>query len=198
MLNLVSGLLIPSSAASPRDLAPRSGAFPRDLAPLERNPVRCHREIDFPGHADIHYNHQWEAVNAFCDKKGTEILTAVIHDPAMGRYPIVFKHRLRWVDWRWGINYDFFVEWVPGCRTKDHYQRLDYPLRKGGVNCHTIMRDNYLQCNNGGVGGSTQAGCLLYTFAGGRGGPCILTMEELHLRAAYDKKHNIVRPHGPC
>ncbi|KAK2041370.1 hypothetical protein LZ31DRAFT_597287 [Colletotrichum somersetense] len=198
VIDLVGGLLIPSPAASPYDLAPRSPAFSKALAPFERRPVQCHPESDFPGHADINWDMQWEAVYEFCDKKASEILTSTIHDPAMGRFPIVFKHRLRWKDWPHRINYDFFVEWVRGCRTEDHFQRLDFPLRKGGVNCHTIMRDNYLQCNNGGVGGSTQVGCLLYTFTGGKGGKCIFTDEELKLRDEWDKKHNIDRPKGSC
>ncbi|EFQ34694.1 uncharacterized protein GLRG_09838 [Colletotrichum graminicola M1.001] len=136
-INLVGGL--------PHDIAPRSDVFPRALAPLERHPVQCHRESDFPGHADINYNMQWEAVHDFCDNKASEILTSTIHDPDMGRFPIVFKHRMRWKSWPHWINYDFFVEWVRGCRTEHHFQRLDFPLHKGGVNCHTIMRDNYLQ-----------------------------------------------------
>ncbi|KAK2009855.1 hypothetical protein LZ32DRAFT_620263 [Colletotrichum eremochloae] len=186
VIKIVDGLLIPYSAPSPDELAPRSDAVPRALAPMERHPVQCHNESDFPGHADINYNMQWEAVHEFCDKRGSEILASTIHDPVLGKFPIVFKHRLRWKDWPHRINYDFFVEWG------------GFPLGKGGVNCYTLMRDNYLQCNNGGVGGSTQVGCLLFTFTGGKGGKCILTDEELKLRDEYDKKHNIFREEGSC
>ncbi|KAK1972405.1 hypothetical protein LY78DRAFT_733793 [Colletotrichum sublineola] len=198
VIKIVDGLLIPHSAPSPDELAPRSDAVPRALAPMERHPVQCHNESDFPGHGDINYNMQWEAVHEFCDKRGSEILASTIHDPVLGKFPIVFKHRLRWKDWPHRINYDFFVEWVRDCRTKHHFQRVDFPLGKGGVNCYTLMRDNYLQCNNGGVGGSTQVGCLLFTFTGGKGGKCILTDEELKLRDEYDKKHNIFREEGSC
>ncbi|KAK2004373.1 hypothetical protein LX36DRAFT_431550 [Colletotrichum falcatum] len=197
-INPVRGLLIPSSAASPHDLAPRSDTFPRALTPLERQPVQCHREADFPGHADVNWVNQWEAVHAFCDKMAPEVLTSTIHDPAMGRFPVVFKHRMRWKDWPHRINYDFFVEWVRGCRTEHHFQKLSHPLGKGRDNCYTIMRDNYVQCNNGGVGGSTQAGCLLYTFTGAKGGKCILTDEEIEIRKVWDKQNNIVRPKGSC
>ncbi|KAK2038361.1 hypothetical protein LZ31DRAFT_608783 [Colletotrichum somersetense] len=35
------------------------------------------------------------------------------------------------------------------------------------LNCHELMRDNYLMCDNGGVGGKVQVGCLIYTYNGG-------------------------------
>ncbi|KZL79443.1 glycoside hydrolase family 18 protein [Colletotrichum incanum] len=180
-INLVSGLLIPSSATSPYDISTRANDYVTPLAPMARQPVKCHNERDFPDHADVNYGMQWEAVHAFCNSKEPTILST-LHDPADGRFPVTFKHRMRWKDWPHQINYDFFVEWVWGCRTTSQFQSVGLPLGKGGVNCHTIMRENYLNCNNGGVGGSTQVGCLLFTFNGAKGGRCILTDDEMELR----------------
>ncbi len=34
----------------------------------------------------------------------------------------------------------------------------------GATACQDLLVDNYKKCNNGGVGGSIQAGCLVYEF----------------------------------
>ncbi|WQF85701.1 hypothetical protein CDEST_10715 [Colletotrichum destructivum] len=198
MINLVNGLLIPSSTTTPSLHDLRSRGSPDSLAPMERQPVQCHSESDFPGHADVNYGMQWEAVDAFCKTKHLATTLSTLHDPADGRFPITYRHRMRWRDWPHRINYDFFVEWVWGCRTTSHFQSVGLPLGKGGVTCHTIMRDNFLKCNNGGVGGNTQVGCLLFTFTGANGSKCILTEEEMKLRDIYDKKHGIKRPDTKC
>lgn len=50
--------------------------------------------------------------------------------------------------------------------------------------------------NNGGVGGATQVGCLLYTFNGGKGDN-LLTVAELEQRKIYDEKYSITRGPDP-
>ncbi|KAI1197901.1 hypothetical protein F5X97DRAFT_324116 [Nemania serpens] len=63
-----------------------------------------------------------------------------------------------------GINYDYSAEWVDGCVTTIDEQSFGFPLGSPS--------------NNGGVGGSCQVGCLVYTFKGAlgdQGGPANFT-----------------------
>ncbi|RYP81621.1 hypothetical protein DL770_005829 [Monosporascus sp. CRB-9-2] len=44
-------------------------------------------------------------------------------------------------------------------------QNVEFPIEADqGISCASIMRANYLDCNNGGAGGSIDAGCLRYDF----------------------------------
>ncbi|KAK3370652.1 hypothetical protein B0H63DRAFT_319049 [Podospora didyma] len=69
-----------------------------------------------------------------------------------------------------GVNYDFSCRWVSGCVTTVDKQSFGFPLGSPSqITAYLLVREDFTKCNNGGVGGSCQVGCLLYTFEGGRG-----------------------------
>ncbi|KAK8127784.1 hypothetical protein PG984_008892 [Apiospora sp. TS-2023a] len=67
--------------------------------------------------------------------------------------------------------YFFQIYWKDGCELENGATKLDIrnPLseKPDYDRCPSIMQDNFLRCNNGGVGGSVQAGCLVYDFNAG-------------------------------
>lgn len=93
------------------------------------------------------------------------------------------------------INYDTYINWIPGCRLRDgegklvDRQKVDfkwYPEKENrhGVDfdasaCIAMFATNHAKCNNEGVGGSVDAGCLRYTFTGGRGEPIEDYMDDI-------------------
>ncbi|KAF6813590.1 hypothetical protein CMUS01_12799 [Colletotrichum musicola] len=107
-------------------------------------------------------------VQRFCQsEKGRASLSKARNDNAP--FPAV---RYRGID-QWGINHDFKVEWKRGCNTMERVQGIQLPLGEPPTpspNCVDLMRANYDNCDNGGVGGSVQVGCLIFTYNGGRGG----------------------------
>lgn len=78
-----------------------------------------------------------------------------------------------------GINYDYSAEWFDGCVTTVGEQSFGFPLGSPSeITAYLLVRVDYTKCNNGGVGGSCQVGCLLYTFTGAlgdQGGPANFT-----------------------
>ncbi|KAK4170847.1 glycosyl hydrolase family 71-domain-containing protein [Triangularia setosa] len=130
--------------------------------PLTRGPINCFNEKDFPGHADIQSGDQDRFSSEFSGlRKGD--------DDTIG--PEDAPIRFRRTDDK-GVNYDFRVEWVAGCVTTVGRQSFRFPLgmTQSLITAYLLVRENYTKCNNGGVGGTCQAGCLLYTFEGARGG----------------------------
>ncbi|OHE97362.1 hypothetical protein CORC01_07417 [Colletotrichum orchidophilum] len=193
-VSLATGLATPTTTTlGLRSLEQNGG----EKSPWKVHDVQCHNEADFPGHADINPTWQGEAVRSFCDSDQASRTFTTYQDPADNHYPVVFKLRFRWKD-MWKVNYDFYVQWVPGCRTSFGAQTVQNPLfsSEGNPTCVSMMEGNFKKCNNGGVGGSTQVGCLLYTFSGGRGGN-LLTAVELKERRIYDEEHGITRKPDP-
>lgn len=65
--------------------------------------------------------------------------------------------------------YYYSISWVKGCRGEKqspHAPLGDYkfPGSKDQVTCMNLMRRNWKECINGGVGGWRDAGCLRYEF----------------------------------
>ncbi|KAL2879027.1 hypothetical protein SGCOL_005726 [Colletotrichum sp. CLE4] len=194
IVGLVTGHAIPIDTAIDSRSLDKKG---REKQPWAAHDVQCHNEADFPGHADIHAAWQWEATKSFCDSDQGKRIFTTYQDPAENHYPVVYRLRYRWND-MWKVNYDFYVQWVAGCRTAFSAQRVDDPLlsKDGKPSCASIMNNNFKKCNNGGVGGATQVGCLLYTFNGGKG-DTLLTASELQQRKIYDEKKGITRVQDP-
>ncbi|PNP86405.1 hypothetical protein FNYG_00107 [Fusarium nygamai] len=66
-----------------------------------------------------------------------------------------------------GVVYEYKVDWAPDCTTDGDTQDIRWPLGQAGdVTAYSLMRGAFEKCNNGGIGGSIQAGCLIYTFNG--------------------------------
>ncbi|KAF3807023.1 hypothetical protein GCG54_00007278 [Colletotrichum gloeosporioides] len=136
-------------------------APPQPTAPLEVNPVQCHDEKDFPGHADINPREQTIKAAVFCISEDLGYM-----GPTSARGPPV---HLRTTDDS-GTNYDWTIMWDAGCTVEGGLQSLKDPLGEDKNTCAEVMRGNYDKCpGNGGVGGRTKVGCLIYDFTGGRG-----------------------------
>lgn len=67
--------------------------------------------------------------------------------------------------------YQYNIFWQDGCELKNGHTEAyaSNPLEEkkpGYTKCQEILFDNYKRCKdkNGGVGGSIQAGCLVYEF----------------------------------
>lgn len=77
-----------------------------------------------------------------------------------------------------GISYDYLVSWVSGCVTTVDKQSFRFPLAEGDtdflvgepalVTAYGLLRAVYTDCNNQGVGGKRQVGCLEYVFTGAK------------------------------
>ncbi|KAH7141655.1 hypothetical protein EDB81DRAFT_898885 [Dactylonectria macrodidyma] len=132
---------------------------PTPNASLVRGPVICHNEADFPGHADINGGAQDDFSTDFSGKLGSDGTTM---SPTSG--PIVWNTQDKH-----GINYWFSASWVDGCITTVPTQDFQFPLGLGSIiTAYLMVREDYTTCNNGGVGGSCQVGCILYEFTGGK------------------------------
>ncbi|KAM7191243.1 glucan-beta-glucosidase [Naviculisporaceae sp. PSN 640] len=136
-----------------------SGTGPSPV-PLSRGPINCHRESDFPGHADIQSDDQHEFSVDFSGLFASDVTIGP------GDAPIT----LRKTDSH-GVNYDYKAEWISGCETTVDRQGFQFPLgpSQSLITAYLLVREDYTKCSNGGVGGSCQVGCLLYTFTGGLG-----------------------------
>ncbi|KAK1991408.1 hypothetical protein LX36DRAFT_590539 [Colletotrichum falcatum] len=139
---------------------------PRELAPFELRAVECHdpKYPEYKNHPDVHSQNVDIACSRFC-RSALALATLTAVDD-------VKTHPLH--AWRWRfrdhvyVHMDFKVHWRVNCRTEPGFQEIEYPLGPYGPTCRDIMFENYRSCNNGGIGGSTQAGCLVYTLNAGR------------------------------
>jgi hypothetical protein len=68
-----------------------------------------------------------------------------------------------------GVSYDYKIEWIGDCTLKSTSdgQSTHYPtgLPDSDQDCYTLF-DKVFACNNGGIGGYVDVGCLRYTFTG--------------------------------
>ncbi|KAK8093891.1 glucan -beta-glucosidase protein [Apiospora hydei] len=124
---------------------------------MARGPVQCHRPADFPGHADIAAEDQQNFSVDFSGQShsGLKPGSKPIYMKASGTHDISYEYEARWID---------------GCETTVPSQSFQSPLGEGNgdITAYLLVREDFTKCNNGGIGGWTQVGCLKYTFWGGR------------------------------
>ncbi|KAB5578286.1 hypothetical protein GE09DRAFT_1089179 [Coniochaeta sp. 2T2.1] len=128
--------------------------------PLTAQDRHCYRPDEFGKHRDV----QGGTVSFYSGHAcvGTAITTIKRGDPSTN---IHFER----VDG--GVPYQYNIYWKDGCLL-DYIPGFDavYPANPlnvkdpGYTTCQQFLIDNYKQCNNGGVGGSIQVGCLVYEF----------------------------------
>ncbi|KAK2061224.1 hypothetical protein LY76DRAFT_624686 [Colletotrichum caudatum] len=129
------------------------------ITPLKAQARVCNLEADYSPHDSVDSKKQEKGVSAFCDLlrgKGGYL------EPGMESQRVEFQDAN-------GGRHHYKVEWAAGCQTEVEDQAIRRPLGhvSAALNCHDLMRDNYLMCDNGGVGGKVQVGCLIYTYNGG-------------------------------
>ncbi|KAI8945111.1 hypothetical protein F4801DRAFT_594424 [Xylaria longipes] len=129
----------------------------------------CNSEADFPGHGDVSPGAQDNFAVHFSGLDGPGGSEYMSSTTPTFEMKIADKH---------GISYDYSVGWVPGCVTTVDEQSFRYPLAVGDLNvvvgdpskvtAYWLLRVVFTDCNNRGVGGKRQAGCLEYTFTGAK------------------------------
>ncbi|KAJ4263323.1 hypothetical protein NW762_006141 [Fusarium torreyae] len=135
----------------------------QDDAALEIQNLQCNSEDDFPGHADINLDSVLWAVNKAC----TSVKDDNMHmSPVYKPYAIeqedldTHQHRFTW-------------SWIEDCTMDNEYVVLYDPFDEGEINkageyrCTNILYQAWSQCNNGGVGGSQDVGCVRYLIESG-------------------------------
>ncbi|KAK2480796.1 hypothetical protein H9L39_06435 [Fusarium oxysporum f. sp. albedinis] len=66
-----------------------------------------------------------------------------------------------------GVVYEYKVNWAQDCITDGDTQDIRWPLGQAGdITAYSLMRDAFEKCNNGGIGGSIQAGPLNFPKVG--------------------------------
>lgn len=117
-------------------------------------PVVCHNEADFKGHADISSGAQFKLAFPLCIENEEEL------GPGQHKR----AHNLD----QHNISYDYSISWIEGCITTVDRQSVYYPIGSAGPYCQKVFVQAFTDCNNGGVGGYIDMGCLRYEFTGGR------------------------------
>ncbi|OTA80648.1 hypothetical protein M434DRAFT_37879 [Hypoxylon sp. CO27-5] len=163
-ISLTPSLSSSSSSSSSSSLTtvrtPASPPLPPSppKAPLERQAAVCHKESDFPGHADVNSHAQDDFSATFGSKGGDSLELGPGSDPVV--YHMKDSH---------GISYQYEAAWINGCVTTVDRQSFRWPIGSPSeITAYLLVRENFTKCNNGGVGGSTQVGCLRYTFTGAK------------------------------
>ncbi|KAK3485229.1 uncharacterized protein B0T23DRAFT_43756 [Neurospora hispaniola] len=130
--------------------------------PLALQEQQCYLESQWPKHFDVHEGSVKQAAKVAC---GSEL-----------KLPEkMSKDSKAWEDvhmWgRTGMKLKMRVEWKDGCVLAggEAEQEPRRPLGAGGVDgkdgCYELLYNDWKNCNNGGVGGYRQAGCLVYSFS---------------------------------
>ncbi|OTA53663.1 hypothetical protein K449DRAFT_401464 [Hypoxylon sp. EC38] len=129
---------------------PASPPPPPPKTPLERQAIVCHKESDFPGHADVNGHAQDDFSATFGSKGGDSLELGPGSDPVV--YHTKDGH---------GISYQYEAAWIKGCVTTVDRQSFRWPIGSPSeITAYLLVREDFTKCNNGGVGGSTQVGCL--------------------------------------
>lgn len=114
----------------------------------------CGDENDFPRHAEIDYQRVRDTSFEWCQSPtvlglmdvGEKCLVDVQHDSL-------------------GVLYEYSICWADDCVGEP--QNRQKPLGEKGPDCELILQYSWKACNNGGVGGQVQAGCLIYKLRAG-------------------------------
>ncbi|EQL02485.1 hypothetical protein OCS_01806 [Ophiocordyceps sinensis CO18] len=131
--------------------------------------VYCNTKADFTGDdfdnlADTDGDLLDTAVKAGCKQHAQ---TTVSKDK-----PVSFN-RYKWTGK--ALVYALGVSWKEGCRLEDGRTEVTLGNPYGGdfdeSLCYNLWYNNWKGCNNGGKGGTTQVGCLVYSFRPSRWSP---------------------------
>ncbi|WYZ39087.1 hypothetical protein EsH8_III_001001 [Colletotrichum jinshuiense] len=144
-----------------RSPSPRSYFTP--ILPPVMHPLKCNDEKDFPGHADVDILRQYEGVFDFCQHEVAQQTFTKLDDVLLSPG----REARRIFEDPGGVKHEFKVFWEGGCKIMATKQEIQRPLGEDGPSCAKIMRWNFENCTNGGVGGSVKIGCLIWTYNGG-------------------------------
>ncbi|RYP57836.1 hypothetical protein DL769_009244 [Monosporascus sp. CRB-8-3] len=147
-----------STTSSTSSTSTTTQPTPTPTTPLERGPIICHNEADFPGHADINPDAQ--------DEFSTDFSGLDDVDEYLGPGSPAIELNIKDGD---DISYQYSASWVEGCVTSVDKQSYRFPLGSPSqITAYLLVREAFTNCDNGGVGGKSQVGCLMFEFTGGR------------------------------
>lgn len=114
----------------------------------------CHDESDFPDHGAVQ-------PDLFRDKSADFCIINLETKMLPDSESILDKSD------EGGVSYDYKVEWIEDCEADSDEQSVKAPTGTSDntKDCYSIF-DKAFACNNGGVGGHVDVGCLRYTFTG--------------------------------
>ncbi|KAF5686645.1 hypothetical protein FCIRC_2788 [Fusarium circinatum] len=124
--------------------------------------LQCNNEDDFRGHADISAGAVNEVILDACSHASQEYLYMTPDsEPYVKEFKDSDSHRHR-VTW----------SWIKGCSMKNEKVEVFDPLDEGILTghftrCDIVLGDAWWDCNNGGVGGSEDVGCVRYKLDSG-------------------------------
>lgn len=128
-----------------------------NTTPLKAFTRQCFRHDEFGDVGDVHGSRVKELTATPCWGSGI--------DPIKRGDPSTFRSHSTVSG---GVPYQLNIYWKDGC-TLDGTDELlpSNPLNiknQDGRFCQETLYDNWKQCNNKGVGGRIQVGCLVYEF----------------------------------
>lgn len=105
--------------------------------PLERGPIKCFDESDFPGHADLQSGAQDGFSKQFSGlRSGSDDLIGPGDAPVYHRY--TDGH---------GVNYDYECRWVDGCKTTKDKMSFQFPIGGGSlITAYLLVREDFTKC----------------------------------------------------
>ncbi|KAF5623651.1 serine threonine kinase [Fusarium sp. NRRL 25303] len=127
--------------------------------PLEWHDIRCFGPHQFGKHKDIYPISQQNYAGFACPETESKMIKKGDNS--------TFISYQRWI---YGAPYLYNVHWKDGCELKNGKTEQDVtdPLEEGykpeARVCQESLTKAYRGCDNGGTGGSLQAGCLVYEF----------------------------------
>ncbi|KAM0354797.1 hypothetical protein ACHAPU_000621 [Fusarium lateritium] len=126
--------------------------------PLALKSAVCENEEDFGKHPDVSPDFQFGRAGVFC---GSSIYDNKVANMGPSSKPFSATHK------GGKTNYWYEVSWVEGCKTTVDSQSVANPLGDKGPRCADLFKTAFKSCDNGGVGGYIEAGCIRYNFKGG-------------------------------
>jgi hypothetical protein len=109
--------------------------------PLDRGPINCFNEANFPGHANIQSGDQNDFSQAF-----SNLRSQMGDDDSIG--PNDGTVRLRRTDSH-GVNYNFSCGWVQGCVTTVDRQSFGFPLGSPSlITAYLLVKKDYTKCRS--------------------------------------------------
>ncbi|KAL6903018.1 hypothetical protein GGI43DRAFT_433149 [Trichoderma evansii] len=143
-----------------KSVSPSPNPTDSSYMPLVVNSAVCEDEANLPGHAPINEEHQSQLASFACLG-----LNLVHHISSMDSHsePITYSANPD------GTNYFYSISWIDGCETAVESQDPSLPLGSSlSPLCSNVLTWAYDWCDNGGVGGYIDVGCLRYQFIGGK------------------------------
>ncbi|PLW12162.1 hypothetical protein PCANC_16730 [Puccinia coronata f. sp. avenae] len=114
--------------------------------------VQCNAADKFGKHGDINPGFQNQYTGFAC--VGSAFKNLKPGDP-----DVTFSTKTN------GTPYNYKISWVSGCKTTVSQMNVYQPIPNDDKNtCLNLLRRTFTECNNGGVGGSIDVGCLRYEF----------------------------------